>query len=95
MHSISSPIGTLACVSAFTLLEEALHSYRNASDAADAVVCALIGDVAGAVAAGHITLHHLAATSCAFGHGAREGRGGLMPLRTPPGDTTATRLPRR
>ncbi|MGW0669737.1 3-oxoacyl-[acyl-carrier-protein] synthase III C-terminal domain-containing protein [Streptomyces sp. NPDC002746] len=58
VHSISATVGTLACVSAFTLLEEALHSHRNTPDAADTVLCALIGDVAGSVAAGHITLRH-------------------------------------
>ncbi|MFB8029339.1 hypothetical protein ACFQ6U_06365 [Streptomyces sp. NPDC056465] len=58
MHSISATVGTLACVSAFTLLEEAFHSHRPTPDAADTVVCALIGDVAGSVAAGHLTLRH-------------------------------------
>ncbi|MFC8230250.1 3-oxoacyl-[acyl-carrier-protein] synthase III C-terminal domain-containing protein [Streptomyces sp. NPDC057287] len=63
VHTISATVGTLACVSAFTLLEEAFHSHRNTPDAAATVVCALIGDVAGSVAAGHITLRHRKATS--------------------------------
>ncbi|MFB4426910.1 3-oxoacyl-[acyl-carrier-protein] synthase III C-terminal domain-containing protein [Streptomyces sp. QL37] len=59
VHSISATVGTLACVSAFTLLEEAFHSHRpTPPDTAATVVCALIGDVAGSVAAGHITLRH-------------------------------------
>lgn len=61
VHSISAKAGTLACVSAFTLLEEAFDSHRNTPDAAGTVVCALIGDVAGSVAAGHITLRYRAA----------------------------------
>ncbi|MER0430006.1 hypothetical protein [Streptomyces microflavus] len=65
VHSISATVGTLACVSAFTLLEEALQSHRTSPDPADGLVCALIGDVAGSVAAGHITLRHQTATASA------------------------------
>ncbi|MET9977658.1 3-oxoacyl-[acyl-carrier-protein] synthase III C-terminal domain-containing protein [Streptomyces microflavus] len=63
VHSISATVGTLACVSAFTLLEEALHSHHPAPDTPDTVLCALIGDVAGSVAAGHIALRHRTATT--------------------------------
>ncbi|MFL0028475.1 3-oxoacyl-[acyl-carrier-protein] synthase III C-terminal domain-containing protein [Streptomyces sp. NBUL23] len=63
VHSISATVGTLACVSVFTLLDEALHTHRHTPNAPDGLVCALIGDVAGSVAAGHITLRHQTANA--------------------------------
>ncbi|WP_350241628.1 hypothetical protein [Streptomyces microflavus] len=63
VHSISATVGTLACVSVFTLLDEALQSHRDIPGAPDGLVCALIGDVAGSVAAGHITLRHQPSTT--------------------------------
>ncbi|MFB7435245.1 3-oxoacyl-[acyl-carrier-protein] synthase III C-terminal domain-containing protein [Streptomyces microflavus] len=57
VHRISATVGTLACISVFILLDEALHTPNSP----DALVCALIGDVAGSVAAIHMPLRHRAA----------------------------------
>ncbi|MFG2226509.1 3-oxoacyl-[acyl-carrier-protein] synthase III C-terminal domain-containing protein [Streptomyces sp. NPDC048644] len=58
VQSISSTVGTLAGVSVFALLDEALHSHSQTPDARDTIVCALIGDVGGSVAAGHVSLRY-------------------------------------
>ncbi|MEV0264655.1 3-oxoacyl-[acyl-carrier-protein] synthase III C-terminal domain-containing protein [Streptomyces sp. NPDC050617] len=58
VHSISSTVGTLAGVSVFALLDEALHSHRQTPNARDTIVCALIGDVGGSVSAGHASLRY-------------------------------------
>jgi hypothetical protein len=60
VHSISAEVGTLAAVSAFSLLEEALRSHgshgEGGSGARDAIVCALIGETGNSVVAGHVAL---------------------------------------
>ncbi|MFF2732740.1 hypothetical protein ACFVS9_33160 [Streptomyces sp. NPDC058008] len=63
VHSISSTVGALAGISAFALLEEAPDTHPNTPHAPDAVVCALIGDIAGSVTATHISLRHQRPTS--------------------------------
>ncbi|MEU4180925.1 3-oxoacyl-[acyl-carrier-protein] synthase III C-terminal domain-containing protein [Streptomyces sp. NPDC026589] len=56
VHSISASVGTLAGVSVFALLDEALRTHRPGDP--DSVVCALTGDVGNSVTAGHLTLRH-------------------------------------
>jgi 3-oxoacyl-[acyl-carrier-protein] synthase III len=59
VHSISARVGTLAAVSAFTLLDEALAAHRAGADPArDAIVCALIGETGNSVVAGHLALRY-------------------------------------
>jgi 3-oxoacyl-[acyl-carrier-protein] synthase III len=58
VHSISDTVGSLAGVSVFALLDEALHAHRETPNAPDSIVCALIGDVGGSVAAGHVSLRY-------------------------------------
>jgi 3-oxoacyl-[acyl-carrier-protein] synthase III len=58
VRSISATAGTLAGVSVFALLDEALRSHRETPGSRDAIVCALIGDVGGSVAAGHVSLRY-------------------------------------
>ncbi|PJE95660.1 hypothetical protein CUT44_22095 [Streptomyces carminius] len=59
VHSISSHVGTLAGVSAFSLLDEALRTHQQTPGARDSVVCALIGETCHAVIAGHLALRHI------------------------------------
>ena len=60
VHSISAEVGTLAAVSVFSLLEEALRSHGSHGEgdggARDAIVCALIGETGNSVVAGHVAL---------------------------------------
>ncbi|MEU8772079.1 hypothetical protein AB0C94_34720 [Streptomyces griseus] len=58
VHSISATTGTLAGVSVFTLLDEALHTHRTTPHANNTLVCALIGDVGNSVSAGHLALRY-------------------------------------
>jgi 3-oxoacyl-[acyl-carrier-protein] synthase III len=59
VHSISARVGTLAAVSAFTLLDEALAAHRAGADPGrDAIVCALIGEAGNSVVAGHLALRY-------------------------------------
>ncbi len=59
MHSISAKVGTLAAVSAFSLLDEALAAHRAGVDPArDAIVRALIGEAGNSVVAGHLSLRY-------------------------------------
>jgi 3-oxoacyl-[acyl-carrier-protein] synthase III len=59
VHSISAKVGTLAGVSAFSLLDEALEAHRvGGSLARDAIVCALIGETGNSVVAGHVSLRY-------------------------------------
>ena len=58
VHSISPLVGTLAGVSAFSLLDEALRSYAAAPSEHGAIVCALIGEAGNSVVAGHLALRH-------------------------------------
>ncbi len=51
-------MGTLAGVSAFSLLDEALQSHQNAHDPHDTIACALLGENGQAVTAGHLALRH-------------------------------------
>ncbi|MCP2303385.1 hypothetical protein LV79_003090 [Actinokineospora globicatena] len=56
VHSVSAEVGTLAGVSAFSLLEEAFASHHP--DGKDGVVAALIGETGHAVVVGHLALRH-------------------------------------
>jgi 3-oxoacyl-[acyl-carrier-protein] synthase III len=57
VHSICAKVGTLAGVSAFSLLDEALDTHRQGGPrASDAIVCALIGEAGNSVVAGHVAL---------------------------------------
>ena len=59
VHSISAKVGTLAAVSAFSLLDEALEAHRAGGDPErDAIVCALIGEAGNSVVAGHLSLRY-------------------------------------
>jgi 3-oxoacyl-[acyl-carrier-protein] synthase III len=59
VHSISAKVGTLAGVSAFSLLDEALEAHRRGeSPARDSIVCALIGETGNSVVAGHVSLRY-------------------------------------
>jgi 3-oxoacyl-[acyl-carrier-protein] synthase III len=60
VHSISSQVGTLAGVSAFSLLDEAFQTHEQTEDAHDSIACALIGENGQAVIAGHLALRHAA-----------------------------------
>jgi 3-oxoacyl-[acyl-carrier-protein] synthase III len=58
VHGMASDTGSLAVVSVFSLLGEALQSHRETSQAQDNIVCALIGETGGSVSAGHISLRY-------------------------------------
>jgi hypothetical protein len=59
VHSICAKVGTLAGVSAFSLLDEALEAHRDGGTSArDAIVCALIGEAGNSVVAGHVALRY-------------------------------------
>ena len=58
VHSLSPTVGTLAGVSAFSLLDEALNAFQKSDTARDSIVCALIGESGNSVVAGHVSLRH-------------------------------------
>jgi 3-oxoacyl-[acyl-carrier-protein] synthase III len=58
VHTVSAEVGTLAGVSAFSLLDEALSSFSPQTPQRDKVVCALIGESGDSVVAGHIALRY-------------------------------------
>lgn len=62
VHSLSAKVGTLAGVSAFSLLDEALQAFRPDRPERDSIVCALIGESGNSVVAGHIALRYAPVT---------------------------------
>lgn len=58
VHSLSPTVGTLAGVSAFSLLDEALSTFSKSPANRDSIVCALIGESGNSVVAGHVSLRH-------------------------------------
>jgi 3-oxoacyl-[acyl-carrier-protein] synthase III len=58
VHSICAKVGTLAAVSAFSLLDEAFDTHRRGVQTSDAIVCALIGEAGNSVVAGHVALRY-------------------------------------